>query len=258
MSKINVSHYGALSLIAGLMCVLAAESRSPTPQSPPASTYSSLALPEGQGKALVERVCAGCHEPSLVMFTREDEEGWAVIVQDMVARGAKGTKAELDVLTAYLATNFNRKSGFAPLLTHGARAAADAVDDQQRFAAGREIYRSLCVVCHQADGRGKENVAPSLIGSELVLASAGIPVRIMLHGKRGPTNVMPALGRLISDDQIAATLTYIRREWGHTASSIDGATVKEIRTLTTGRARPWTADELRQAVGQPPKGASHE
>jgi mono/diheme cytochrome c family protein len=76
----------------------------------------------------------------------------------------------------------------------------------------------------------------------------------MLHGKRGPTNVMPALGRFMTDDQIAATLTYIRREWGHTAPAIDGALVKDIRALTSGRARPWSVEELLQTVGQPAKG----
>ena len=103
------------------------------------------------------------------------------------------------------------------------------------FAAGREIYQTLCVVCHQADGRGRQNVAPALVGSELTLAPPAIAVRIMLHGKRGPTNVMPALGPLMTDEQIAAALTYVRREWGQTASAIDPATVKGIRAQTAGR-----------------------
>jgi mono/diheme cytochrome c family protein len=239
-----------VGLIRGEAAVLAAQTPAVTPAD---SAPASLALPGGEGKAIVERACTGCHDPSLVMFTREDDEGWAVIVQDMAARGAKATEEELKIITSYLATHFSRKSGFQPLLTPGAKAAAEAVDDQQRFAAGKEIYGALCVACHQTDGRGRPNVAPSLVGSTLVLAPAGIPVRIMLHGKRGPTNVMPALGRLVSDAQIAASLTYIRREWGHTASGIDSATVKEIRSATSGRARPWTVEELQQAVGQSPK-----
>jgi len=209
----------------------------------------AVMLPAGEGKALVERVCAGCHDPSLVMFTREDEEGWAVIVNDMAARGAKGTRQELDLITAYLATHFSRQKGFVPLLPADAVAAASSADERQRFAAGRTIYQALCITCHQADGRGRENVAPSLVRSELALGAPGIPIRIMLHGKRGPSNVMPALGPLMSDEQIAAVLTYVRREWGHDASAIDAATVKDIRARTAGRARPWTADELRQTVG---------
>ena len=220
----------------------------------PGSQAPAIALPEGQGKRLVERLCGECHDPSLVMFTREDQDGWAVIVNDMGARSAKAKPEELQVITSYLAEHFNRQNESSPFKAVGA-AAATARDEQQLFAAGKEIYGALCAVCHQPDGRGRDKVAPALAGSELALAPAAIPVRIMLHGKRGPANVMPALGTLLSDDQIAAVLTYIRREWGQTGSAVDAATVKEIRALTTGRARPWTAEELSQVQsgkGAPP------
>ncbi len=219
------------------------------PQSPAAAGAPASALPEGKGKPLVERLCGGCHDPSLVIFTREDEDGWSVIVNDMAARGAQATPAEIQIVTSYLAAHFNRQSTF----TVGA-AAATARDEQQLFAAGKEIYGTLCVTCHQPDGRGRDKIAPPLVGSQLTLAPAAIPVRIMLHGKRGPANVMPALGPLLSDEQIAAVLTYVRREWGQTATAVDAATVKEIRGQTAGRTGPWTAEELSQLSGKSGKG----
>lgn len=215
----------------------------------------SIALPDGEGKPLVTRACGGCHEPTLVMFTREDEEGWAVIVNDMAARGAKATQDELATITAYLATHFNRQGKFAPLQGVGA-GAATARDGQQLFAAGKEIYGSLCAVCHGADGRGRDKIAPPVLGSPITLGPPAIPVRVMLQGKRGPANVMPALGSLMTDAQIAAVLTYVRGEWGQTAAPIDAAAVGEVRRATAGRARPWTAEELWQ--GQSGKGESHE
>lgn len=54
--------------------------------------------------------------------------------------------------------------------------------------------------------------------------------------------------RLLGDGQIAVTLTYIRRAWGHTAPAIHAAAVKDVRTQTTGRARPWSVEELRKAA----------
>ena len=57
---------------------------------------------------------------------------------------------------------------------------------------------------------------------------------------------MPPLGSALSDDQIAATLTYIRREWGHTASAVTPAIVKDVRARSTDRTRPWTEAELRR------------
>ena len=44
-------------------------------------------------------------------------------------------------------------------------AAPLTADEQQRFAAGRQVYQTLCSACHQPDGRGQEKLAPSLIGS---------------------------------------------------------------------------------------------
>ena len=55
---------------------------------------------------------------------------------------------------------------------------------------------------------------------------------------------MPPIGSVLNDEQIAAVLTYIRREWGNGASPVDPALVKSIRALTAGRTRPWTDSEL--------------
>jgi mono/diheme cytochrome c family protein/glucose/arabinose dehydrogenase len=117
-------------------------------------------------------------------------------------------------------------------------------EEQQRFDAGREVYRNICQACHQPDGRGQEKMAPSLIGSTLALASPDIPARILLNGKEGPVGLMPPVGSVLSDDQIAGVLTYIRREWGQTGSAVDPATVKTVRDANAGRTRPWTHAEL--------------
>jgi putative membrane-bound dehydrogenase-like protein len=116
-------------------------------------------------------------------------------------------------------------------------------EEQERFDAGQEVYRNLCTACHQPDGRGQERVAPSLVGSTLALAAAAIPVRVLLHGKEGPVGLMPPVGSL-TDEQIAAVLTYIRREWGQAGTPVTTAVVTETRALTSGRTRPWTNEEL--------------
>jgi hypothetical protein len=60
---------------------------------------------------------------------------------------------------------------------------------------------------------------------------------------------MPPLASALSDEQIAAVLTYIRREWGHTAPAVAAEDVREIRGLTKTRRRPWTDQELPQGRG---------
>jgi mono/diheme cytochrome c family protein len=119
--------------------------------------------------------------------------------------------------------------------------------DQTRFAAGSEVYKSICIACHQPDGRGKEHVAPALVASKFALATPVVPVRILLGGKEGNVGLMPPLNAL-TDDQIAAVLTYIRREWGNTASPVDVGTVKEVRSATASHKRPWTEVELSRLI----------
>ena len=127
-----------------------------------------------------------------------------------------------------------------------------AAIEQARFDAGRTVYQTLCQACHQANGRGLDKIAPSLIGSEFALAAAAtIPVRIVLNGKEGSVALMPPLGAGLSDEQVAAALTYIRREWGHTASPIDPSAVAQTRKETAGRTRPWTTDELTRMLRGP-------
>ena len=119
-----------------------------------------------------------------------------------------------------------------------------SADEQRRFDAGREIYKNICQACHQADGRGQDKLAPSLIGASFTLGPAGIPVRILLNGKEGTFGLMPPIGATLSDDQIASVLTYVRREWGQGGPAVDAGAVKAVRALSIGRTRPWTDDDL--------------
>ena len=117
--------------------------------------------------------------------------------------------------------------------------------DQERFEAGRPLYASFCVACHQPDGRGGENLAPTLVGSPLVVGAGGIATRIVLAGKEGGIGLMPPMPTL-DDEQIAAVVTYVRRAWGNEASAVAPEDVREIRGLTRRRDRPWTEGELRE------------
>ncbi|MDQ3213733.1 MAG: cytochrome c, partial [Acidobacteriota bacterium] len=116
--------------------------------------------------------------------------------------------------------------------------------ERESFESGKEIYRNICQACHQPDGRGQDKVAPSLVGSALALGRADIPVRILLNGKEGPVGLMPGIGSVLTDEQIASVLTYVRRDWGQAGTPVDAAAVTAVRAVTTDRTRPWTNEEL--------------
>ncbi len=125
-------------------------------------------------------------------------------------------------------------------------------DQQKRFENGRTLFAAVCAACHQATGRGLDGLAPPLVDSEWVLGSPERNVRIVLHGLRGPITVlgrvhtgdMPAFGAALSDEQISSILTYIRREWEHTATPIDPAEVAAIRSASAGHSDAWSPEEL--------------
>jgi mono/diheme cytochrome c family protein/glucose/arabinose dehydrogenase len=192
------------------------------PRTPVSSTDPAA---DGSGRAGLRRVRLN-HEPTAL-------SGLAAGRSDLSARAAR-------VLAR---VEWPGKPGTA------APVAPLTPEEQQRFDAGREVYKNVCQACHQPDGRGQEKLAASLIDSSLALGPAGIPVRILLNGKEGPIGLMPPVGQVFTDAQIAAVLTYIRREWGQAGTPVDEATVKSVRTMTAGRTRPWTNDELLALVG---------
>lgn len=69
---------------------------------------ASMALPDGDGKDLVTRSCAGCHELEVVTAARKDRAGWQTCVRDMVRLGAKLKGEETEKVVAYLVKNFGR------------------------------------------------------------------------------------------------------------------------------------------------------
>ena len=88
---------------------------SATPRAPAQSK-----LPDGPGKALVERTCKKCHTIETITRARLTPERWGEVVDDMISRGAEGTDEEFDQMVEYLAKNFGR--GKAPAA--GAKTAA--------------------------------------------------------------------------------------------------------------------------------------
>ena len=122
---------------------------------------------------------------------------------------------------------------------------------QARFEAGKLLYAGTCGSCHQTHGLGLDGLAPPLADSEWVNGSVERLARIAINGVRGPIEVaghrygldMPAWGAL-NDEHIASILTYIRREWGHTAAPVETDTVKQIRAKVADRRDAWTQPEL--------------
>ncbi len=76
---------------------------------PKVGAFAPVALPAGGGKALVEKTCGtGCHSVEVVTSQRMNTKEWSDLVQNMVARGAQASDAEVKAIVDYLGRTLGR------------------------------------------------------------------------------------------------------------------------------------------------------
>jgi mono/diheme cytochrome c family protein len=103
-------------------------------------------------------------------------------------------------------------------------------------ADGAKVY-ATCSACHQPTGAGIPGAFPPLAESEWVNGPVENLIRIQLRGLMGPitvkgttyNSVMPP-NATMSDDEIAAVLTYIRSNFGNKSSAVTADQVKALRS----------------------------
>lgn len=124
---------------------------------------------------------------------------------------------------------------------------------------GKNIYTTLCITCHGADGKGIASpdekdlmLAPPFARSPRVLGHKDRVVRIVLNGLLGPVDGKTYAGGLMlpmraNDDRwIADVVTYIRNDFGNSAGLVEASDVKRIREASKDRSGPWTLAELKR------------
>jgi cytochrome c oxidase subunit 2 len=95
-------------------------------------------------------------------------------------------------------------------------------------ARGEKVYAANCVSCHQAGGQGVKGAFPALDGSKLANGPRGRHIEIVLNGKQG--TAMAPFGKLLSDTDIAAVITYERNAWSNkTGDVIQPSEIKSAR-----------------------------
>jgi mono/diheme cytochrome c family protein len=115
---------------------------------------------------------------------------------------------------------------------------------------GKQVYGAKCAACHQATGLGVAGVFPPLADSEWVLGDDKRLINILLHGVNGAMVVkgveykgaMPAW-KSMSDEELAAVMTYIRTDWGNQAPAITALAVKAQREATASRTGPYNGGQ---------------
>jgi mono/diheme cytochrome c family protein len=90
--------------------------------------------------------------------------------------------------------------------------------------SGAELFANVCQGCHMPDAKGAVGAGtyPSLAGNKN-LEAGGYPVYVVVRGQRA----MPSFGAMMSDDQIAAVVNYLRTHFGNDYK--DAVTAEDVK-----------------------------
>ena len=100
------------------------------------------------------------------------------------------------------------------LAVAGAVAAEPILSPGFRFSeqSGEALYSNVCQACHMGNGEGATGAGryPSLVKNPK-LETETEALYLILHGQ----GAMPPVGRLMTDQQVAAVVNYIRTHFGN-------------------------------------------
>ena len=129
--------------------------------------------------------------------------------------------------------------GLAPRTPPGSPApAVPPAETSLLVGLGARVYTAQCAICHAADGRGMPPAYPPLADNQSIqMTSAVNPIRMVLNGGYPPGTAgnpmpygMPPFAQSLSDDDVAAVVTYIRVSWGNRGTPVTARQVNALRS----------------------------
>lgn len=118
------------------------------------------------------------------------------------------------------------------------RPSPEQTEEKNRLSPlGGKIYASECAVCHGATGKGQGRDIPPLAGNQSIEMTSSVnAIRMVLNGGYPPGTGgnprpygMPPFAQSLSDEEVAAVVTYIRTAWGNRGTAISAQDVSALR-----------------------------
>ena len=106
------------------------------------------------------------------------------------------------------------------------------------FPLGKKIYAAQCAACHGSNGEGRGWDFPPLAGNQSIQMTSSVnPIRMVLNGGYPPGTIrnprpygMPPFAQQLSDEEVAAVVTYIRTAWQNHGTAISAQDVNALRS----------------------------
>lgn len=131
------------------------------------------------------------------------------------------TPADLSAMATYLKEQAEHPTTQPWLGKKGSEAGLAA-----QMATGAKVYKDHCAACHGENGEGVPRIYPPLANNHAITMRNPVNlIRMVLNGGFPPSTEgnprpygMPPFYPVLSDEQIAAVVTYIRQSWGNRAA----------------------------------------
>lgn len=174
----------------------------------------------------------GWSESQLVQYLKLGSNDVAVAAGPMAEAVTNSTQhltdSDLNAMAIYL-----KDLGGSALAKPQPLAAA-----HQQMVRGKHVYEVNCVACHDTGGQGVSTMVAALANSPgMQSPHVDSLLRTVLVGDRGavtkdnPTGAaMPAFAWKLTDDDVAAVLTYTRNAWGNAAPAVSASAVRKARS----------------------------
>jgi mono/diheme cytochrome c family protein len=141
--------------------------------------------------------------------------------------------ADVRAMAVYLKTLPERSEAAAPNTSRGATRVSASV-----LARGHELYTKQCASCHLASGLGQPPGYPPLANNPSIQMESSVnPIRMVLNGGYPPQTPgnprpygMPPFAQVMSDEDIAAVVSYIRVSWGNHGQPVTPLEVNTLRS----------------------------
>lgn len=211
--------------------------------------------------------CGECHTPRNLAFARTDEHLKGEVLEgalapDISPEGLVRRGWNSDDLASFLKIGLAPQGTMTfrmyPVLNHSTKYmsdedieaitvylmdGADQVDvapvepaRAEGLSEGESLYVGLCAGCHGTDGEGRPHASvpldtntTAMLDNPINLVKIihnGVPEQSLAGDER--MQAMPAFGDLLSDEEMAALVNYLRVRWGGRPADIDADRVRDV------------------------------
>ncbi|MEO0898539.1 MAG: c-type cytochrome [Bacteroidota bacterium] len=135
-------------------------------------------------------------------------------------------------------------------------------DFQDNRTNGLILFRKYCSTCHGMNGRGMENLAPSLMEAKHIHGPDEGLALLLLNGIKGPIQrgqttyefaaQMPGLGDNpnLSDEDISDIIAYIRNAFSQQSTEVPPSLIQKMRQVEVSNDQGLTEELLEKMVNK--------